>query len=69
MTEVSQVLSTSPAAQPAATTPAWNEGLPEPKSQAEGVSAEYLAELMKSVAVGKEFIVVDVRRTDFEVNL
>lgn len=68
MTEISQVISSTSPIQPATSSPAWNDGLLEPKSQAEGISADHLAKLIKSNVVGKDFVVVDVRRTDFEVN-
>ncbi|KAL5494957.1 hypothetical protein ACEPAI_419 [Sanghuangporus weigelae] len=49
-------------------TPSWAAGLPEPLSAPESITAETLAELIKtsSKTSGKDYIVVDVRRTDFE---
>jgi len=56
-----------------ASTPAlaqsWTEGLPEPRSSPRGISADELAEIIKNEVkvIGKDYIVVDVRRTDFEM--
>ncbi|OCB87897.1 P-loop containing nucleoside triphosphate hydrolase protein [Sanghuangporus baumii] len=49
-------------------TPSWAAGLPEPLSAPEGITAETLAEFIKtgSKTSGKDYVVVDVRRTDFE---
>lgn len=47
--------------------PSWSVGLPEPKSSPPGISNEAVADLIKTKESGKDFIVVDVRRTDFEV--
>lgn len=51
------------------TTPSWSAGLPEPKSTPSEIKPEKLAEFIKtgSAQVGKDYLVVDVRRTDFEV--
>lgn len=46
----------------------WSEGLPEPRSVPSGISNEEVANLLKSPKVaGKDYIIVDLRRTDFEV--
>ncbi|KAL5535801.1 hypothetical protein ACEPAF_3895 [Sanghuangporus sanghuang] len=49
-------------------TPSWAAGLPEPLSAPEGITAETLADFIKtgSKTSGKDYVVVDVRRTDFE---
>ncbi|KAL5533944.1 hypothetical protein ACEPAG_404 [Sanghuangporus baumii] len=49
-------------------TPSWAAGLPEPLSAPESITVEALVELIKtsSKTPGKDYIVVDVRRTDFE---
>ncbi|KAI5121161.1 hypothetical protein M0805_007158 [Coniferiporia weirii] len=46
----------------------WSIGLPEPLSSPVSISAEEVASFIKtgSKAPGKDYIIVDVRRTDFE---
>jgi len=48
--------------------PEWWAALPTPIATAPGISKEALADMMRSVSqeAGKDYIVVDVRRTDFE---
>ncbi|THH09618.1 hypothetical protein EW145_g1886 [Phellinidium pouzarii] len=50
------------------TTYSWSAGLPEPCSSPEGIPAEQVESFIKSgdKVPGKDYIVVDVRRTDFE---
>lgn len=57
---------TQPSTAPAPA-PSWSVGLPEPVSSPPGISNEVVAVLIKTKESGKDFIVVDVRRTDFEV--
>ena len=46
----------------------WHAIFPTPKAQLPSITPEALAELIRSDRVpGKDYIVVDVRRTDFEV--
>ena len=45
----------------------WTDAFPKPRSVPAAVSDEELAELIKTKQAGKDYIVVDVRRTDFEV--
>jgi len=47
-------------------TPAWYELLPAPRSQPPPITQEALAELIRTKEAGKDYVVVDVRRTDFE---
>jgi hypothetical protein len=49
--------------------PAWHASLPQPVSRPKNITAEELKALItKEGAVsGRDYIVVDVRRTDFEV--
>ncbi|TDL28246.1 hypothetical protein BD410DRAFT_739839, partial [Rickenella mellea] len=44
----------------------WASALPQPKSSPPSISAEETANLIKTVKVGKDLIIVDTRRTDFE---
>ncbi|KLO20699.1 hypothetical protein SCHPADRAFT_841891 [Schizopora paradoxa] len=44
----------------------WHDAFPQPKSSPPSISADELAVLLKTKTVGKDFVVVDVRRTDFE---
>lgn len=57
---------TQPSTAPAPA-PSWSVGLPEPKSSPPGISNEVVADLIKTKESGKDFIIVDTRRTDFEV--
>jgi hypothetical protein len=45
----------------------WFDHLPQPVSQPVQMSVDELHERMTSKVAGKDFIVVDVRRTDIEV--
>jgi hypothetical protein len=45
----------------------WFDHLPQPVSQPVYLSVDELHERMTSKVAGKDFIVVDVRRTDIEV--
>ncbi|KAK4046315.1 hypothetical protein OIV83_006145 [Microbotryomycetes sp. JL201] len=47
-------------------TPPWHAAFPTPKSQPEQISHEELYSRMKENGGTKDFVVVDVRRTDFE---
>jgi len=46
----------------------WHTALPQPQSVVKAMKPDELAEMMRSahLGVGKDYIVVDVRRTDFE---
>ncbi|KAH8119890.1 Rhodanese-like domain-containing protein [Phellopilus nigrolimitatus] len=48
--------------------PSWSAGLPNQISSPDGISAEEVAHFIKAgtKAPGKDYIVIDVRRTDFE---
>ncbi|KDQ16682.1 hypothetical protein BOTBODRAFT_53780 [Botryobasidium botryosum FD-172 SS1] len=46
--------------------PAWYEALPAPRSQPPHITPDALAELIRTKEARKDYIVVDVRRTDFE---
>lgn len=50
-----------------ATEAPWHAAFPKPKAQAEFISREDTLALFSSAKPGKDFILVDVRRTDFEV--
>lgn len=56
-------------AQPAASEPAWHAGLPSPRATPESISQDEVAGLIKSSdkVTGKDYLIIDVRRTDFEV--
>ena len=45
----------------------WTDAFPKPRSDPGAISDEELVELIKTKQAGKDYIVVDVRRTDFEV--
>lgn len=47
--------------------PEWAAAFPVPQSHPPSIEPEELAELIRSKQGGKDFLVVDVRRTDFEV--
>ena len=47
--------------------PEWAATLPVPQSSPPTIDPEELAELIRTKQGGKDFLVVDVRRTDFEV--
>ncbi|KAI5785143.1 Rhodanese-like domain-containing protein [Pyronema domesticum] len=49
-----------------ATEAPWHAAFPKPKAQAEFISREDTLALFSSAKPGKDFILVDVRRTDFE---
>lgn len=49
--------------------PEWALSFPVPQSHPPSIDASELAELVRTKQPGKDFIVVDVRRTDFEVTL
>lgn len=48
--------------------PEWAASFPIPQSHPPFIEPEELAELLRTKQGGKDFLVVDVRRTDFEVN-
>lgn len=58
---------TETVAQPAAP---WHAIFPNPQSTPQTIAPEDLAALLRenSAGVGKDFLVIDVRRTDFEVS-
>ncbi|KIM29305.1 hypothetical protein M408DRAFT_328953 [Serendipita vermifera MAFF 305830] len=45
---------------------AWHDAYPTPKLDIPRISAAELADLVRTKTVGVDYIVVDVRRTDFE---
>jgi arsenical-resistance protein 2 len=45
----------------------WTDAFPAPRSSPGGISNEELAQIVKTKQAGKDYLVVDVRRTDFEV--
>lgn len=45
----------------------WYDAFPKPRSTPPSINPDELAVLLKTKTVGKDFVVVDVRRTDFEV--
>lgn len=47
--------------------PLWHSYFPTPSFDSRHVSADDLKELIETKTVGKDFLVVDVRRSDFEV--
>ena len=47
----------------------WHDAFPEPRSAPSSISVEELTVLLRTKTIGKDFVVVDVRRTDFEVDL
>ncbi len=47
--------------------PEWATSLPRPKSYPAHIEASDLAELIHTKEAGKDFLVVDVRRNDWEV--
>ncbi|KAI5812980.1 Rhodanese-like domain-containing protein [Pyronema omphalodes] len=49
-----------------ATEASWHAAFPKPQAQAEFISREETLALFSSAKPGKDFILVDVRRTDFE---
>lgn len=53
--------------QPAKSEPVWHSVYPTPNFDTPRISAADLAELIKGKKAGVDYIVVDVRRTDFEV--
>ena len=55
------------AEQQASEGPKWFEVLPQPRSEPSGISDEETAELIKTKVIGQDYVIVDVRRTDFEV--
>jgi len=57
-------MSTESGAKPAP----WHSIFPTPSSKPSLVSAEELKEWMGTMVLGEEVLVVDARRTDFEVN-
>jgi hypothetical protein len=63
------VLSFKAMAQPSSSTPEkiWHSAFPTPSFNTPRMSHEVLAELIGQRAFGVDYIVVDVRRTDFEV--
>ncbi|KAI0791917.1 Rhodanese-like domain-containing protein [Abortiporus biennis] len=46
--------------------PAWAEHLPRPKSKPALLTADEVASLIRTKTPGKDFVVVDVRKGDFE---
>jgi len=44
----------------------WHDAFPQPCSAPPVIAADELAVLLKTKTAGKDFVVVDVRRTDFE---
>lgn len=50
--------------------PPWHAAYPSPETTAPTISKQEVLELLKSGAVpGKDFLLVDVRRNDFEVRV
>ncbi|KZO91635.1 hypothetical protein CALVIDRAFT_541675 [Calocera viscosa TUFC12733] len=45
----------------------WYEAFPEPSWDTPTVTAKELVELMKTKKAGVDYIVIDLRRTDFEI--
>jgi len=48
-------------------TPDWHSFFPTPSFDTPRISAEDLVELMKTQKAGQDYIVIDLRRNDFEV--
>jgi arsenical-resistance protein 2 len=46
----------------------WHANLPAPKSTAASISRQDLLTLFSEKTVGKDFVLVDLRRTDYEVS-
>jgi len=44
----------------------WYDAFPKPHSEPPAINADELVVLLKASTTGKDFVVVDVRRTDFE---
>lgn len=55
-------------AQPANPEAPWHSVYPTPAFDTPRMSPSALADLMRSKVAGVDYIVIDVRRTDFEVN-
>jgi arsenical-resistance protein 2 len=51
------------------TTPDWHAAFPNPEAKPASVSPYDLATLIREKEIMKDYIVVDVRRTDFEVEI
>lgn len=50
--------------------PAWYEGLPAPRNTTPGsISRQELLTLLSKKSSVKEFVLVDLRRTDYQVSL
>jgi hypothetical protein len=47
----------------------WHDAYPTPPFNSPRISAESLAEIINKKVAGVDYIVVDVRRTDFEASL
>lgn len=47
--------------------PDWAKGLPLPRSNPEHISASEVAELVSTKQAGVDFVVVDLRKADWEV--
>ncbi|KAL2258378.1 hypothetical protein VTK26DRAFT_8326 [Humicola hyalothermophila] len=56
------------AAQPSNPAPAWYEAFPAPKSEAATISREEVLAMIKAAPVGssRDFVLIDLRRNDFE---
>jgi len=50
------------------TAPIWHSVYPTPRLDIPRISAADLAHLVKNKKAGVDYIVIDVRRTDFEVS-
>lgn len=46
----------------------WHAKFPAPKSKPETISQDTLAELVRTKKAGVDYVVVDVRRNDFEAS-
>ena len=49
-------------------TPEWAQSLPQPKSNPPHISVAEVADLIRTKKAGIDFIVVDTRRTDWDVS-
>lgn len=47
----------------------WHSAFPTPSFNSKRITANELVAIMKEKVAGKEYIVVDVRRADFEVRV
>jgi arsenical-resistance protein 2 len=47
----------------------WHSAFPVPSFDSKRITAAELGTMMKENAVGKDYVIVDVRRADFEVIL